>query len=544
VTYLNLVAEELTGWTRQDAIGRPLGDLFQIIDGATREPLGNPLAAIARDDATAALGPNCIFVRRGGREATIEGSVNPIHDRRGLVIGAAIVVHDVTAARAMSLQMSHAAHHDPLTDLPNRLLLNDRLTREIESARRHRRQLALLSLGLDRFKQINDSLGHDVGDQLLRSVAEQLRTCVRSTDTVSRQGGDEFVVVLSEIEQASNAIIVAEKMIAALGRPHRVAGHELHSMGSIGISVYPDDGHDAKTLLKNADLAMYHAKERGRGCYQFFQPAMNALVVERALLEQGLRRALDRQEFILHYQPKMDLASGAMVGAEALIRWQHPERGLLPPGQFVSIAEESGLIVPIGQWVLHEACRQARAWQDSGLKPIPIAVNVSAVEFRRANFLGGVRQVLDETRLEPRYIELEMTESVLMARGDSSVPLLRELKALGVQLTLDDFGTGYSSLSYLKEFPIDALKIDQSFVQEMTGDLNGAPIVSAIISMGKGLNQRVIAEGIETAEQLAFLRAQHCSEGQGYYFSPPLPAEQFAMLLTPDRSQLCAHDRP
>jgi diguanylate cyclase (GGDEF)-like protein/PAS domain S-box-containing protein len=531
VTYLNVVAESMMGWTRQDAVGRPLTEVFHIIDGETREPVPNPLALAVQENKTVGLTANCVLIRRDGHEVAIEDSAAPIHDRRGRVTGAVIVFHDVSGARAMSLQMSHLARHDVLTDLPNRLLLNDRLAGAIASARRYRRQLAVMFLDVDQFKHINDSLGHEVGDQLLRSVAEQLTRCVRSSDTVSRQGGDEFVVVLSEMDQASHAVVSAAKILAAVAEPHRIAGYELHITASIGVSVYPDDGPDAETLLRNADLAMYHAKEHGRGRYQFFQPDMNVRAVERQSLEHGLRRALNRHEFLLHYQPKMDLESGAMIGAEALIRWRHPDRGLLLPTQFVPIAEDSGLIVPIGQWVLREACRQAQAWHDAGLRPMPVAVNVSAVEFRSPGFLDGVRGILEQTRLESRYLELELTESVLMADRESTVSVLRGLKALGVQLALDDFGTGYSSLSYLNEFPIDALKIDGSFVRGITNDLQGAPIVCAVISMGKSLNQRVIAEGVETAEQLAFLRAQRCGEGQGYYFSRPLVAEQFTKLL-------------
>jgi len=537
VTYLNVVAEKMTGWTRQHAAGRPLAEVFHIIDGGSREPAPNPMVRAVQENKTVGLTPNCVLIRRDGYEAAIEDSAAPIHDRRGQVTGAVIVFHDVSAVRAMSLQMSHLAHHDPLTDLPNRLLLHDRLAQAIELGRRHRRQLALLFMDVDRFKHINDSLGHEVGDQLLLSVAAQLTRCVRSSDTVSRQGGDEFVVLLSEMVHASDAIATATKILAAVAEPHRVADHELHITASIGISVYPTDGHNAETLLRNADIAMYHAKERGRGRYQFFQPDLNVRAVERQSLERGLRRALDRHEFILHYQPKMDLDTGAIIGAEALIRWRHPDRGLLLPTQFVAIAEDSGLIVPIGQWVLREACRQAQSWHDAGARPVSVAVNVSAVEFRSTGFLDGVRGILEQTRLESRYLELELTESVLMADRESAVSVLRGLKALGVQLALDDFGTGYSSLSYLNEFPIDALKVDGSFVRGITNDLHGAPIVRAVISMGKSLNQRVIAEGIETAEQLAFLRAQRCGEGQGYYFGRPLAAEQFAKLLAPAISE-------
>jgi diguanylate cyclase len=429
------------------------------------------------------------------------------------------------------LQMSHMASHDPLTGLPNRMLLEERIVRAVTVARRYQRQLAVLFLDVDRFKHINDSLGHGVGDRLLQSVAERLSASVRSSDTVSRQGGDEFVVLLSEVAHAPAAAASAQKIISRLTAPHVTAGHELHVSVSIGISVFPGDGDDAATLIKCADTAMYQAKALGRDQYQFFTANMNARAVERLALESSLRAALKRKEFLLHYQPKMNLNTGAMIGAEALIRWQHPDRGLVRPTQFVPIAEDSGLIVPVGQWVLFEACRQARAWQDTGLRPVPVSVNISAVEFRSKGFLDGVREILAETRLEPQFLELELTERVLMEPGDSTVDVLRALKDLGVQLSVDDFGTGYSSLSYLRKFPIDSLKLDQSFVHEIANDSEGAPIVTAVISMGKSLNYRVVAEGVETVEQLAFLQSQLCAEGQGYLFSPPLAADDLAGFL-------------
>jgi diguanylate cyclase (GGDEF)-like protein len=423
------------------------------------------------------------------------------------------------------------AQHDFLTDLPNRLLLNDRLAQAIALARRDGNQLAVLFLDLDRFKHINDSLGHAIGDQLLQSVAERLAACVRTSDTVSRQGGDEFVILLSKVEHAKDAARSAEKMLAALTTSHRIAQHDLHVTVSIGIGIYPDDGQDAETLVKSADTAMYHAKENGRNNYQFFTQDMNLRAVERQSLEGGLRRAVGRQEFVLHYQPKVNLETGAITGAEALIRWLHPVRGLILPAQFVPIAEDCGLIVPIGQWVVREACRQIRVWLDAGLRPTPVAVNISAVEFRTKDFLESVRATLEDTCLEPRYLELELTESVLMQDAESTTSVLQALKAMGVQLAVDDFGTGYSSLSYLRQFPIDALKVDQSFVHDITSDPEDATIVSAVIGMGKNLKQRVIAEGVETREQLAFLQSQGCDEGQGYYFSQPVVAEEFARLL-------------
>jgi diguanylate cyclase (GGDEF)-like protein/PAS domain S-box-containing protein len=531
ITYLNLVAETMTGWQREEAIGKPLAEVFRIIDGPTRKPARDPMEMAVEQDRTVGLTVNCVLIRRDGFESTIEDSAAPIHDRAGLVIGAVIVFHDVSAARAMSLQMTHSAQYDLVTNLPNRLLLNDRITQAITLARRQGRPIAVIFLDLDRFKYINDSLGHVTGDKLLQSVSRRLLTSVRASDTVSRQGGDEFVILLSEITHSEHAATSAKKILLSLNSPHSIGGKELHIDGSIGISVYPEDGEDAETLIKNADTAMYHAKESGRNNFQFFTAEMNVKAVERQSLEGSLRRALDREEFLLHYQPKVNLETGEITGVEALIRWQQPERGLVPPAQFVPIAEDCGLIIQIGRWVLREACRQTRAWQDAGLPVLPLAVNVSAVEFRDKGFVQGVRAILSDTGLEARYLELELTEGVLMEDAESTASVLEQLKMMGVQLVVDDFGTGYSSLSYLQQFPIDILKIDQSFVHRITAYPDDSPIVSAIIDMGKNLKQRVIAEGIETQEQLAFLQAQHCAEGQGYLFSPPVAAGQFAHLL-------------
>jgi len=428
-------------------------------------------------------------------------------------------------------QLDHLAHHDGLTDLPNRVLLQDRLGQAIELANRQGRQLAVMFMDLDQFKHINDSLGHAVGDQLLQSVAQRLVDCVRHSDTVSRQGGDEFVLLLPYIEHAEDAALSAQKIIAVLAPPHRIDRHDLHISVSIGISIYPDDGQDAGTLLKSADIAMFHAKESGRDNYKFFEQEMTVQAVQRQSVEADLRRALARQEFLLYYQPKINLRSGAIVGVEALIRWQHPERGLLSPAEFVPIAEDCGLILPIGRWVLREACLQARAWQDAGLPPITIAVNTSALEFRAGNFLKDIRAILEETRLEPRYLGLELTESVLMRDAGSTDTMMHALADLGVKLAVDDFGTGYSSLSYLSKFPIDTLKIDQSFINRMSSSPNDVSIVRAMISMGKNLKQRVLAEGIETPEQYAFLLAQQCDEGQGDYFSHPAVAKEITWLL-------------
>ena len=531
VSYVNIIAERLTGWPKMEAIGRPLEDVFRIIDSETRATLPNPMSMAAHQNKIVGLPPTCILIRRDGVESAIEDSSAPIHDRRGRVTGAVMVFHDVSTARALTLQLAYFAQHDSLTELPNRTLLNDRLTHAITVARRHRAGLALLYLDLDRFKNINDSLGHLVGDHLLKSVAMRLSECVRASDTVSRLGGDEFVIVLSEMTHARDAAICAEKLLQAVRMPHVMDSHELHVTASIGVSVYPEDGNNIEALLQNADSAMYEAKDRGRNNYQFYRSELNSSATERQSLESSLRHAVQRHELELHYQPIMNVATGVMAGVEALLRWRHPTLGSVLPAQFISIAEESGLIVPIGQWVLREACRQAKAWQDARLPPLRLAVNISAVELRSREFVADVETILTETGFDPQRLELELTETFLMQDSKPTALVLDALKELGVQLALDDFGTGYSSLSYMRRFPIDALKVDRSFVRNLTTDADDASVVRAIINMGKSLHMRVVAEGVETREQLLYLEEHDCTEAQGYYFSRPVKAEGFAELM-------------
>jgi diguanylate cyclase (GGDEF)-like protein/PAS domain S-box-containing protein len=534
VTYLNRKAEEMTGWRREEARGRPIADVFRLIESVDAPAVGNG-AGIATQDDQATKEPsdctNCILVRRDGFECGIERKVTPIHDQDGNVTGTVVAFHDVSAAQAKSLEMSHLAQHDALTDLPNRVLFNDRLTQAIALAERQGKQLAVMFVDLDHFKKINDSLGHDVGDKLLQSVAGRLIACVRRSDTVSRLGGDEFVILLAQVEHAEDAAFSARKILRALAAPHLIDNKSLDINVSIGVSTYPNDGQDAEGLMNRADNAMYEAKEHGRNNYQFFRREMHARLAERQSLEADLRCALGRNEFLLHYQPRLRLQTGEITGVEALIRWLHPQRGILHPAQFVSIAEECGLIVPIGQWVLLEACKQAQAWRDSGLGVVPMSVNVSAAEFGAKDFLSGVRAVLIATGVEPQHLELELTESVLMRDAEVAMVTLAKLKVMGVQLAIDDFGTGYSSFTYLRRFPSDALKLHQSFVQEITADPGDAAIVSAMINLGRSLKQRVIAEGVETRAQLKFLQLHGCGEAQGYYFSPPVVAEQAGRLF-------------
>ncbi len=531
VDYLNVAAESITGWTAAQAIGQSIADIFKIIDSDTKLPIRNTVELVLKTDEPVGLPKNTLLIRQDGSEAAIEDSASPIHDLSGKLAGAVIVFHDVSETKAMAVKMTHLAHHDFLTNLPNRVLLNDRIAQAISNAKRNGTKLAVMFLDLDNFKHINDSLGHATGDLLLKSVTNRLVDCVRDSDTVSRQGGDEFVILLSESKDENNAALTAEKIIAAMTLPHTLARRQLHITTSIGVSVYPTDGEDAGTLIKNADTAMYHAKDNGRNNYQFFRGHMNTRAVERQIIEASLREAIERNEFILYYQPKLSLRSGIITGSEALLRWKHPKWGMVQPSRFLQIAEESGLIVKIGRWVLREACKQAKQWLDSGVRKTTMAVNISAIEFRHPSFFECVQTILAETGLDPHMLELEITEGVLMRDVDSSTEILTNLKNLGVQLAVDDFGTGFSSLSYLQQFPIDVLKIDRSFVNEIKSFSDDGFIVSAVIGMGNSLKLRVIAEGIENEIQLAFLQVRDCEEGQGYLFSPPVPANQLWEML-------------
>jgi diguanylate cyclase (GGDEF)-like protein len=508
-------------------LGLPDAQGLEAIQRAHAAAPGVPLVVLTGlDDELLAVQA----LQQGAQDYLIKGQI----ETRGLLRALRYAIERKTmesAALAMARQMAHSAEHDFLTGLPNRMLLNDRVGQAIALATRHTKKVAVLFLDLDGFKHINDSLGHPIGDKLLQSVAKRLVDCIRGSDSVSRQGGDEFVLLLLELERAEDAAVTARRMLEAVAQPHTIDQHELHVTASIGLSIYPDDGLDAETLIKNADTAMYQAKENGRRSFQFFKPAMNVRAVERQFIEEGLRRALERQEFALHYQPTVNLMTGAITGAEALIRWTHPTRGSIAPAQFIPVAEDCGLILPIGAWVLREACAQAQAWMDAGLPIMSMAVNVSAMEFRDKNFLDGLFAILSETGLDPRSLELELTESVLMKHAEFTASVLQILRKRGVQVAVDDFGTGYSSLSYLQKFPVDALKIDQSFVRQISTAGDDTTIVKAVIGMARSLKLRVIAEGVETLDEVAFLRAYRCEEAQGYYFSRPVLPQQFAMLL-------------
>jgi len=535
ITFLNPIAERMTGWPLREATGQPLAQAFRIMDASTGHLAEDPTTRDRWNRRANPLPLNCILTRRDGHQIFIEDSVAPIRDRNGRTSGSVLVFRDVSAAQALAEQIVHLAEHDALTGLPNRVLLNDRLNHAIAAASRNSSMMAVLFFDLDGFKHINDSLGHSIGDKLLISVADRLRDCIRTPDTVSRQGGDEFVVLLRDIRHADDAANTANRMLKGVMASHSVDGRELHVTASIGISVYPDDGCNAESLIKNADVAMYQAKESGCRSYRFFKPEMNVKAVERQSLEHDLRSALDKKELMLHYQPIVSLKSGTITGAEALLRWTQPRRGSVPPAMFIPVAEDSGLILPIGAWVLRDACTQGKAWADAGLSPLTISVNVSALQIRSDNFLANLLAVLDETGLNPGSLNIEMTESGLMERAKFGSAILTSLRDKGIQVSVDDFGTGYSSLSYLRKLPIDTLKIDQSFVRQISTTPDDTTIVSAIISMGRSLRLKVVAEGVESVEDVAFLKKQECDEAQGYYFSRPIPADEFASLLRDQR---------
>lgn len=463
-------------------------------------------------------------------------SISTIKDEKGGVANYIGIFADITERKKAEERLDYMAHFDALTKLPNRLLLKDRAEQAITSSHRSKSKAGILFLDLDNFKNINDSFGHRFGDTLLQAVSERLKDVLRESDTIARIGGDEFIVLLSGIDSAGEAARVARKITDSMREPFALEGHTMSITTSIGISLYPDDGADYDTLMKNSDTAMYRAKEVGRDTYQFFTQEMNDRVLERLSIENSLRQAIKMEEFILHYQPQVDIGTGSITGIEALIRWQHPENGLVPPGRFIHIAEDSGLIVPIGEWVLRTACRQNREWQKAGLPAVPMAVNLSPVQFRQENLLDVVKRAVRDAEIDPQYLEIEVTERAVMHNVDEAVALMKKLKGMGLKLTVDDFGTGYSSLSYLKRFPIDKLKIDQSFVRDINSDPNDAAITLAIISMSHSLGLKVIAEGVETAEQLAFLKEHGCDEIQGYYFSKPVPPDEFSKLFSTKRN--------
>ncbi len=469
--------------------------------------------------------------RKNGDVFPVWQSIRAIYDETGEVNHFVSIFSDITSIKQSQAKLDHLAYHDPLTGLPNRLLFVDRLEHALKHAKREKRQVALLFLDLDRFKNINDGLGHPVGDGLLIEAAKRLMTVVRTEDTIARLGGDEFVVIVERVTKSEDAAILAQKLVEAFQEPIKVDEHELLVTMSIGIGMYPSDGDDVPTLVKNADAALYRAKEEGRNCFQFYTADLTANVFERLAMETALRSALKKNQLVVYYQPVISLKTGNLIGAEALLRWQHPEDGLILPEKFISLAEDTGLIISIGAWVLREACKQAKSWRDDGYEFEWIAVNVSGLQLQRGQFVDVVKQILDETGLEGQYLELELTENVLMQNTENAIVVIEQLKEMGVKVAIDDFGTGYSSLSYLKKLPIDKLKIDKSFVCDITKDASDEAIARAVNALAKSLKLKVVAEGIESIQQEEFLRLLDCDEGQGYLYNKPVSVTEFKKML-------------
>ena len=463
-------------------------------------------------------------------------TITVLRDEQSKAITHYVAVYlDITERKREEERINYLANYDVLTGLPNRYLLSDRLEQALSSAQRNQARIAVMFIDLDHFKNINDSLGHDIGDALLKQVAERFKVCLRRSDTIARQGGDEFVAVLTEFNSADEVIFVAEKMIASLQEKFTLGEYQLSITPSIGVGIYPEDGTTTVELLRNADLAMYRAKESGRNSFQFYAPEMNVKAVERLKLETGLRVAIAQQQLMVYYQPKVNLLSGEMIGMEALLRWQHPEMGFISPALFIPVAEESGLINEIGDWVLRQTCLQARLWQAQGFDIVPIAVNLSARQLKQVNFPERVLMILRDAGLEACYLELEITESMLMDMGKAGLGVMEQLHEAGITLALDDFGTGYSSLSRLKNLPLDRLKIDQSFVRDIVTDPDDASIVNATAVLAHALGLRVTAEGVETQAQLDFIKSLQCEEYQGYLFSRPVPANEVSRFFRRDK---------
>jgi diguanylate cyclase (GGDEF)-like protein/PAS domain S-box-containing protein len=529
--FTNASFEHSLGLAPGSVLGKTLREVFANfpgLDTALLEQWESALATVYASNGTQRI--EFGFPTRLGPRF-FDGVLVPEHSRPTGVTSVLGIFHEITERKAAQQRAEFLAHHDPLTGLPNRLLLRDRLEQALATARRSHGRVALMFLDLDRFKTINDSLGHPVGDKLLQAVVARLTTCVRESDTISRQGGDEFVIVLRDARDSESVSRLADKIQQRMGEPFRIDQHALSTSFSIGIALFPDDGQDFDSLTQKADTAMYHAKHAGRNAHRFFTEQMNVQAVEHMHLETRLRRAIERAEFVLHYQPQTDLASGAITGVEALVRWQSPDQGLVAPAKFIPIAEETGLIVPLGKWVLGEACRQASAWQAAGLPPFSVAVNLSGLQFRRSDLLETVINALVLADLDSQWLELELTESILIQDAEVTLETARRLKAIGVRLSVDDFGTGYSSLAYLKRFAVDKIKIARPFVRDLVSDADDAAIVRAIVQMAHALKLRTIAEGVESAEVAEELRLSQCDEIQGYWIARPMPADALAAFV-------------
>jgi diguanylate cyclase (GGDEF)-like protein/PAS domain S-box-containing protein len=530
ITSLNPIAEAMTGWSSGEARGRALEEIFQLFDTQRKQSVANPLRMALEHNTIVDLAGKTLLRHRHGFDTPVEDSSAPIHDHAGNIIGGVLVFHDVSENRSLALKMIHLTQHDTLTGLPNRSQLRTHIEQALATAARRQQRGALLHIDVDNFKHVNELYGHAEGDRVLRALTAQIRRCLPGDELLSRYGGDEFVVVVPHLESAGEAASLCQKIIAQCEQT-RVSGlPALELRVSVGISVYPDDAKDPEELLQHAETAVCAVKAQGQHDYRFFTASMNERTLARREIETALRQALPRRQLSLYYQPKVDAQTGRIVGAEALLRWHVDGRELHTPDEFIPVAEDSGLILPIGAWVLREACYQIRLWEQRG-HPIPVSVNVSPLQFQHADFYSRLDTVLNESALDPQLLELELTERMVMSGGEATTQLLRRIRQRGVRLSLDDFGTGYCSLSYLKHFPIDALKIDRTFVRDVTTDADTATITRAIIAMARSLNKEVIAEGVETEAQGELLRAAGCSQLQGFLYGAAIPATAFEQLL-------------
>jgi diguanylate cyclase (GGDEF)-like protein/PAS domain S-box-containing protein len=522
IVQINHAAFEISGYTVEELTGKPLSIIF---DKRTLSQIEKLFARVVRTGETI-INYETEIVRKDGERRSVIASGVPLKTN-GTITGLIGAAQDITERKKMEEEITHLAHHDALTGLPNRRLFMDIVHGELAQARRNHKRLAILFLDLDRFKEINDTLGHKTGDEMLKAISVRLKANIRESDRVARIGGDEFNVILADIARVEDISAVTNKIMNSFRKPFMIAGHELHMTTSIGISVYPDDGEEIDTLFRYADIAMYHAKETGKNTYQFYNPEINIRTVERMKMEGWMRRAIERGELTVYYQPQINIRTNKIVSAEALVRWEHPKLGLLEPNRFIPLAEETGFIISIDEWVMRNVCQQSALWQADGMPPLCMTVNLSARQFQNPELVNKVSQILDETGMDPDCLDIEITESLAMSNVESTAIRLRELSEMGVHISIDDFGTGYSSLSYLKRLPIERLKIDKSFIQDITTDPDDRAIINAVTAMAHNMRMKVIAEGVETEEQLSFVHSSDCDEVQGYLFSRPLPEKQF-----------------
>lgn len=529
ITFVNPIAEILTGWLGPDAVGEQIETVMPLRDPDENRRLSNPVYLALKERRIVGMALNCVLKQRSGAVIQIEDSAAPIIDHAGDVSGAIIVFHDVSEARALAIKMTHLANHDALTNLPNRMLLQDRTYHAFQQARRNKEKVGMFLLDIDHFKSINDAMGHTVGDEILQEIARRLQRVCCESDTVSRQGGDEFLILTPEVTNTDSLVSTANQILMAVAQPIFIDQKEYNVTASVGISIYPSDSHDMESLYRHADSAMYQAKQEGRNRYRFFSAEIESRLHAKYKLKSDIKNALETEAFHVFFQPKVDALLKKIIGVEALIRWSN--NGVaIPPAEFIPFAEETGLIVPIGEYVFSRACREAKRWHEQGY-PVVVSINISVIQFENESFFQAIIAILNETDIQRDLVELEITEGVLAKDINQSILALNRLKELGVRISIDDFGTGYSSLSYLKSFPIDVLKIDQSFVRDMLIDRSDAAIVETIIKLGEALGLMLVAEGVETIEQVDALLALGCRFMQGYYYSRPVPADQLERLL-------------